>query len=197
MRTNDWPPCIVTVFDAIGIKELAASGTGSEKMIELHKAAVEKINNGLPHHSHGYVWNDSVLLLSYETEPASTRQKLLAELNEFKSYLELECKTPMYAISVMGLAFPQEEKTLVDTAAKTSHEPRAVVLRTSSWAMANCFHIEEKLGHYQADWYVDSRITYGVILPPPLASKRVPLFPKKQRRTIQVFKGSLTEVGTE
>ena len=160
-------------------------------MIEMRDRAVAKINHCLPLHSHGYVWNDSVLLLSYTTKPASKRQELLAELSEFKSFLEQQCGVSMYAISVQGLAFPQDIVAPAVFDGQVSQQPRAVVLKTSSWAMANCFLIEEKLRHHRADWYIDSRITEGVTLPVPIASETIALFPKKEPRTIHMFKGAL------
>jgi len=191
MRKDDWPPCIVTAFDLIGTRNLAASGRGSEKMIKMHNRAIEKINHCLPLHSHGYVWNDSVLLLSYMTKPASERQKLLAELSEFKSFLEEQCGVSLYAISVKGLAFPQDVIAPEVFDRQVSQQPRAVVLKTSSWAMANCFLIEKVLGHHRADWYIDSRITDNLSLPKPIASETIELLPKKQPRTIHMFKGAL------
>lgn len=98
MRVVDWPPCIVTAFDLIGTRDLAATGCGSDAMIQMHNVAEAKINCGLPLHSYGYIWNDSVLLLSYRTEPEA-RQGLLAELSMFKSSLEAECGVSIYAIS--------------------------------------------------------------------------------------------------
>ncbi|SRR6266581_359296 len=191
MRKYDWPPCIVTFFDLIDTKILAATGRGSEKMLDMHNRAVAKINHCLPLHSHGYVWNDSVLLLSYTTEPASKRQKLLAELSEFKSFLEEQIGVSMYAISVKGLAFPQDEMAPAVFDGQVSQQPRAVVLKTSSWAMANCFLIEDNLRHHGADWYIDSRITDGLNLPKPIASDMIALLPKKEPRTIHMFKGAL------
>lgn len=70
-------------------------------------------------------------------------------------------------------------------------QPRAVVLKTSSWAMANCFLIEKDLGHHRADWYIDSRITDGVSLPKPFASETINLLPKKEPRTIDMFRGGI------
>ena len=46
-------------------------------MIELQNIAVAKINHGIPLHSHGYIWNDSVLLLSYMTEPNWLKREFL------------------------------------------------------------------------------------------------------------------------
>lgn len=163
-------------------------------MIQMHNIAEAKINSGLPLHSYGYIWNDSVLLLSYRTE-LEARQGLLAELSAFKSSLEVECGVSMYAISVMGLAFPKDVSSPPITDGASSLPSRAVILKASSWAMANCFLIEKKLGRHRADWYIDSRITEGANLPAPFASKRIELLPKKKRRMIHMFKGGIHAVG--
>lgn len=191
MQCSNWPPCIVTVFDLAGTKALAPSGRGSLKMIEMRAFAVEKINSSLPMHSHGYVWNDSVLLLSYETEPASKRGQLLAELDEFKTSLENHCGARTYAIAVKGLAFPQDPIGSPVFQGAISDQPRAIVLKTSSWAMANCFIIDDKLGHHLADWYIDSRITKHAGLREPFAREAVALFPQKEPREICLYNGTL------
>ena len=191
MFTKNWPSCIVIAFDLIGTRSLAASGKGSSAMIEMHSRAVTKINQGLPLHSHGYIWNDSVLLLSYMTEPNWSTRGFFVELNDFKSFLERECGASMYAISVKGLTFPQDIMTPAVFNGQIADQPRAVVLKTSSWAMANCFLIEKALGHNRADWYIDSRITAGANLPKPFASEAVDLLPKKEPRTIDMFKGNV------
>nr|WP_315438325.1 hypothetical protein [uncultured Pseudomonas sp.] len=160
-------------------------------MIEMHSRAVAKINHGLPLHSHGYIWNDSVLLLSYTTEPNWSTLGFFAELNDFKSFLEQQCCASMYAISVKGLAFPQDVMTPAVFNGQIASQPRAVVLKTSSWAMANCFLIEKDLGHHRADWYIDSRITDGASLPKPFASETINLLPKKEPRTIDMFRGEI------
>ncbi|MBK5547633.1 hypothetical protein JFT85_23005 [Pseudomonas sp. TH04] len=191
MFTDNWPSCIVTAFDLVGTRGLAASGKGSSAMIDMHNRAAAKINHDLPLHSHGYIWNDSVLLLSYMTEPNWSKQGFFAELNAFKSFLEQQCGTSMYAISVKGLAFPQDIMTQAVFNGQIADQPRAVVLKTSSWAMANCFLIEKALGHHRADWYIDSRITAGANLPKSFASEIIDLLPKNDPRTIDMFKGSI------
>jgi hypothetical protein len=191
MLDDKWSPCIVTAFDLIGTRSLAASGKASSAMIEMHGLAVMKINHGLPLHSHGYIWNDSVLLLSYMTEPNWSKPDFFAELNAFKSFLEEQCNASMYAISVKGLAFPDDITTSAVFNGQISGQPRAVVLKTSSWAMANYFLIEKHLGRHRADWYIDSRISADANLPKPFASDSIDLLPKKERRTIDMFRGNI------
>ena len=191
MTSSDWPPCIVTAFDLVGTKSRAASGRGSSKMIEMRSFAVAKVNNGLPLHSHAYIWNDSVLLLSYETKPTQRRRELLAELEDFKTALEQRCGARTYAISVKGLAFPQDDIAAPVFQGQIANQPRAVVLKTSSWAMANCFVIESTLGHHRADWYIDSRITRDTHISEPFARESLSLLPKKKSREIHMYMGPL------
>lgn len=193
MRTDNWPSCIVTAFDLAGTRTLASSGKGSSAMIEMHNSAVEKISYGLPLHSHGYVWNDSVLLLSYMTEENWTTKAFISELDDFKSFIEQKCGAAMYAISVKGLAFPNQITKPAVFSGKIENHARVVVLKTSSWAMANCFLIEKSLKHYRADWYIDSRITNGANLPKPFASENVELLPKNKARCIHMFKGRINQ----
>lgn len=195
MRTDDWSPCIVTAFDLAGTRTLAASGKGSSAMIEMHNRATAKINHDLPLHSHGYVWNDSVLLLSYMTEPNWTKTAFIAELEGFKSFIEQQCGTSMYAISVKGLAFPHDIMAPAVFDGQVANQPRAVVLKTSSWAMANCFLIEKALKSHRADWYIDCRITKGASLPAPFATEEVELLPTNEARSIHMFKGRLSAGG--
>lgn len=148
-------------------------------MLKLHSFALTKIEKGLLHNSYGYIWNDSILLLSYCTTPAAKGRELIVELSEFKQGLDQELGTCSYVISVRGKAFPT-----ADSAAN-----RVVVLKTSSWAMGNCFAIEKKLGKYRADWYIDSRITKGTQLADPFTTKPISLSPKKECREIHLYRG--------
>lgn len=192
MRTDNWRPCIVTAFDLDGTRTLAASGKGSSAMINMHNRAVEKLNHGLPLHSYGYIWNDSVLLLSYMTEPNWSKRAFVAELDDFRSFLKQQCDASIYAISVEGRAFPHGIMAPAVFNSQIIDQPRVVVLKSSSWAMANCFLIEKALKRHRADWYIDSRITKGANLPAPFASEKVELLPKNQARTIDMFKGRIS-----
>lgn len=185
---SEWPRCIITVFDLVGTSGNAPNGVATQLMLKMRKFAVDKINAGLPNHSHGYVWNDSILLLSYITSPDQSRRSVLMELSEFKQTLEQHCGVQSYAISVQGLAFPKDSQV---ESVSHGNESRVVVLRTSSWAMANCFAIEKTLKRMLADWYIDSRITKDIQLPAPFKSKKVRLLPENKFRIINMYKGFL------
>jgi len=191
MHTDEWSDCIITAFDLVGTTSLAGNGQASSIMVQMHSRAAAKINNGLPLHSHGYIWNDSVLLLSYTTEPNWTKQGFLAELNDFKEFLDRECQARSYAISVKGKSFPRDSIMSPVFNGQIADQPRAVLLRTSSWAMANCFIIEKALKQHRADWYIDSRIAKDATIKAPFEKQKVELLPKNDTRTIYMFKGSL------
>jgi hypothetical protein len=125
------------------------------------------------------------------TEPNWTKNGFFAELSEFKSFLQQACGASMYAIAVKGLAFPNDMVVPPIFDGQVTDQPRAVLMKTSSWAMANCFLIEKALGHHRADWYIDSRITTGADLPKPFASEATALLPKSEPRRIDIFKGSI------
>jgi hypothetical protein len=183
-----WTPCIVTVFDLIGTKKQALSGTGSKLMLHMHRCAAQRIRGGLPLHSQGYIWNDSVLLLSEKASTIKERLDVLLELEAFKLGLQEECEAGLYAISVKGKTFPPVE---LPPAKSPKDAERAVILKTSSWAMANCFAIEQALRKHRADWYLDSRLTRGLKLPEMFKSEPVELLPDNEPRDIHMYKGRL------
>ena len=185
-----WVPCIVTVLDLIGTRKQTLGGTGSGLMLRMHRCAAERIRNGLPLHKQGYIWNDSVLLLSEKASTIKERLDVLFELENFKLELEQECGVGLYAISVKGKTFPP---VALPPAAKPEDEDRAVILKTSSWAMANCFAIEQALGIHRADWYLDSRLTRGLKLPQMVKSEPLELLPDNETRDIHMFRGRLFE----
>lgn len=181
-----WQPCIISMFDLVGIRSKASSGEASKMMLKMHKFAAYKINYELPNHNVGYVWNDSVLLLTFSANSASERKKVLLELSQFKKELDLFLNAKTYVISVKGQAFPRydSETSQSDTTSK------ALLLKTSSWAMANCFKIEAMLKQHRADWYVDSRVTKNInSFARPFSSKKLNLLPKNYSRTINMYRG--------
>jgi hypothetical protein len=156
-------------------------------MIQMHRFAVDEIEKTLRHRCRGYVWNDSALLFSYTTGQSLQKLGILTELSKFKYALDTKFKeTPSFAVCVMGLAFPSPSR-------RGPFMGRVVVLKTSSWAMANCFHIEEKLKRCRADWYIDSRITKDIDLPGKFREEKLKLLPKNAPRTIEMYKGYFHE----
>jgi hypothetical protein len=68
---------------------------------------------------------------------------------------------------------------------------RVTVLAASSWAMANCFEIEKKLGKLRAAWYVDGRIAKNLRGVNRSTRHRLELFPSGQERVVHAFNGHL------
>lgn len=185
-----WTPCIVTLLDLIGTRKQTASGTGSRLMLRMHRCAAERIRNGMPLHRQGYIWNDSVLLLSEKASTIKERLDVLFELEAFKLELEEACGVGLYTISVRGKTFPP---VALPPAQRPEDDERAVILKTSSWAMANCYAIEQALRKHRADWYLDSRLTRGLKLPEVFKSEAVELLPDNEAREIHMYKGRLFE----
>lgn len=188
MTKDGWRPCIVTVIDIDGTKKLAPSGEATFNMLKMRDFSVNMINDRLEAYSYGYVWNDSVLLVSHQVKNGADRRKLLFETSEFKWLLESHCDIKTYAISVKGLAFPDDPTACARHDGSSAH-PRVTVLRSSSWAMANCFKIESELKAHKADWYIDSRITKDTDLRKPMITESIKLLPKNVARTIHMYKG--------
>lgn len=156
-----WPECIITVIDVIDIKSTAKRGDSeaSSKMRHLHSLAQTSMKLGMPLHAHSYCWNDSVLLLGFWNGEPEHGRNLLREASDLKRRIDEQIGRS-YAISVKGRAFPDQvlpESVIFDW---ENHHPRCVVLKASSYAMANCYLIEAeaKKQKCRADWYIDSRL---------------------------------------
>jgi hypothetical protein len=195
MESKSWQSCIVTMFDLVGTKSSAASGRGSAALVRMHELASSKIDHGLPLHAHGYIWNDSVLLLSYRTRTVGERAQVIAELDDFRCWMQDSCGAAVYAICVKGLAFPHDDLHAPVFDGQIAHQPRSIVLKTSSWAMANCFEIEKRLSKHRADWYIDSRVTRGLRLATVVAEEEVEMLPSREARKVQMYKGGLKVFG--
>jgi hypothetical protein len=158
--SEDWPDCIVTLIDVIGIKSAAKRGSkASGQMRNLHSLAQTSMNLGMPKHAHSYCWNDSVLLLAFwNGEPADGRG-ILSEASALKRRID-ETIGQSYAISVKGRAFPDHTPPPPAVYDGANHHPRCVVLKASSYAMANCYltEAEAKKQKCRADWYIDVRL---------------------------------------
>jgi len=176
----DWRDCIVTFIDLPGVRKLAPlDSAGSALMLQLHNLASEEVPT-LTAIAHSYVWNDSVLLLAFVNDTASSVVAAMKDADRFKRRVDAIKKC--YAIAVRGQTFPT---------APESQTPNLTVLRASSWAMANCFEIEKKLGRFRASWYVDGRIARKLQGVGPSSTHSVALFPSNRRRVVYCYKDSL------
>jgi hypothetical protein len=182
---KNWRDCIIVFFDLAAVKSLAPqTGAGSSVMRKLHALAANEVPR-LVRVNHAYVWNDSVLLLGFVDKTRDSFVKMMREADSFKRAVDA-IKTS-YAVAVKGQTFPVME--IPETASD-----RVTVLQASSWAMANCFEIEKKLGKLRAAWYVDGRIARKLRGTNQSKRRKVALLPSGQRRTIHTYFGYLWNI---
>jgi hypothetical protein len=97
---HDWRDCIVTLFDLPGVKKLASQGgAGSSLMRQLHSLAVSEVPT-LSGVVHAYVWNDSVLLLSFVDKSIGSYNAAMRDADRFKRRIDKLRKS--YAVAVKG-----------------------------------------------------------------------------------------------
>lgn len=86
---------------------------------------------------------------------------------------------------LMPLSTPVLEGQIAD-------QPRATVIKASSFAMANCFLIEEKLGKtHRKPWSVDSRVATHLTTKQKYSDHDVDLLPKNEARSVRLYDGHL------
>lgn len=192
---SQWKSSIVTYIDLIGIKGTANKhgSRATDLMRQLHSIVEIRMFHGMPNHDHCYLWNDSVLLLSYLESPYRTANEteILKEADDLKK--EIDQLSKSYAISVKGQVFPDEPAFASPSFdGKIVGQPRVVKLRTSSYAMGNCFLIEEKLGKkLKQPWYVDSRIARHLVTNQKLSKHTLEMLPDNIAREVYVYEGYL------
>lgn len=198
MRADGYRECTVTLIDLIGVKALAPLGQGSSLILDMHARVRAKVAAGhLPSHPNVYLWNDSILLLAFldgETNRSQLKNTILKEADALKRDIDNHVDKGSYAISVQGMTFPYNDLTADPRSfgQQVSDQPDVVVIKASSWAFANCFAIEEKLGGHRADWYIDS--TIAAMLSPraqQVGREDVVMLPKKEPRSMVMYKGYL------
>lgn len=178
---TDWKNCIITYADFPGIRKLAATGKASAMMRSIHHFVASNAHTLLRSHLAVYIWNDSILLVA-EFANRKDKKRILEEQSAFKAAIDARV-TPThrpYVIVVQGKRFPIPQNK---TEKRSELHPDVVALKSSSWAMANCFRIEEMSGN-KAQWYIDSRITTGVKLENKQRCKKLPLLPRNEQRSI-------------
>lgn len=178
-----WRDCIVTHIDLPWVKRLATkTGAGSRLMRQLHALAVRQLASGFSTVAHAYAWNDSVLLLSYVDARAASYDAAMRDAEMFKRRVDRLRRS--YAVSVKGRTFPELHS--VDPGST-----RVTVMKASSWAMANCFEIEKRLGKYRASWYVDGRIARKLSGTCRSRQHSVELLPSGHPRVVHSYPGYL------
>lgn len=180
---SGWRDCIVVFFDLAGTKKLAAAGPkGSDLQRSFHRLICEQMRDGFHSIDHAYIWNDSVLLLAYPDDE-KTYEQIMHAADDLKRVVDKHCSC--YAIAVKGQAFPA-------IGASFGEPPsRVTVLRTSSYAMANCFAIEEEARKrkIRKQWYVDARIARAVKISRSPTWFALRLLPRGKCRRIYTHSG--------
>jgi len=192
---SEWKKSIVTYIDLIGIKEAADEGgsRGTDLMRRMHSVVEGTMNHAMDNHDHCYIWNDSVLLLSNLESPyrQASENEILKEADSLKKKIDEICSC--YAISVKGQVFPDEPFLSAPVFnGQIAEQPRVVRLKASSYAMGNCFIIEERLGKkLKKPWYIDSRIAKKLNTEQSLTKHKVKMLPNNKEHEIYVYESYL------
>lgn len=193
---SKWKNSIVSYIDLIGIQEMADQGgsAATDAMRKMHSLVEGIMNNEMKNHDHCYLWNDSVLLLSYLDSPYRpniSENEILEEVDSLKKKIDSICQS--YAIAVMGRIFPEEfppQPAVFN--GQIGEQPRTIKLKASSYAMGNCFKIEAQLGsELKKPWYIDSRIASKLDTKQDCEKHPVRMLPKREERDIHVYEGYL------
>lgn len=196
---SGWRDCVVTLIDLVGIRKFAEQPDtrASELMRQMHALVLSEMNTALPAHSKAYIWNDSVLLLAFRDNDSPPAEPILWEIDGLKRKIDALAESRglggSYAIAVKGQSFPDlrvgEPSLTRDVAVQG---PRALVIEASSYALANCFLIEQQIGKIlKQPWYVDSRLATAIETDQVPTKKRVKLLPGAEARDVYVYAGYL------
>ncbi len=182
MRT--FQDCIVSYLDLNNIGALLAtkSQRGVAVMRSLHHL-VGNIAHTLSAHDEVCFWQDSVLLVAPVTAARDSYQRAMSDVERLKRAIDGLKHCHCHAISIKGQSFPAPTFP-------RSKRPRTIYLSASSLAFSNCFEVEQRLSHRNADWYLDSRITSKIAHRQPDFSDPVILLPRSAKREIHVFRDS-------
>lgn len=176
-----WRDCIVTLIDLVGIRSQANAAIATTQMRKLHRTLLDQVQTDRYSFAHAYAYNDAVLLLSYVNRKAESYQTAMRDADSLKK--EIDRVRNSYAIAVKGRAFPPVSSRVLSN--------RFTVIEASSWAMANCFEIEKKLGKLKQSWYVDERIARKIQTDKGSQEQEVAMYPTGHARNVLVYKGYL------
>jgi len=184
---SNWQDCVVSYFDLIEIREKINSETSEASILmqNFHLFVRKNIFDSMPTHDHAYVWNDSALFLAFPKND-SDYEIIMRELNTLKPKLDRICTS--YGICIKGQAIPD---SVCRYDIETKWQSRFVFLKASSYALANCFKVEEKLKELEMDWYIDSRIADKIPNFPDCDQHPVSMLPSGDERNVYVLKGSI------
>jgi hypothetical protein len=182
---GQWRDCVIGLLDLADTmkRQMQGRGKASETMRRLHRSLAEK--STMPKFEvfeQCYVWNDSVLLIAYVDETRVAYERTLKAISSVKR--AVDAIAPSYAIIIKGKAFPENSETA-----------KVTVMKTSSYAMANCFEVEAeaKRQRLRGTWYIDSRIGNKVASVPKREFVEVSFLPDRKRRNVHVCDGYFDE----
>jgi hypothetical protein len=177
----EWRDCVVIYIDLIDLKKRLRNPTaGSLLMRSFHELVVDEMERGLASLNHAYVWNDSTLLLAFVDNSSVAYQACLQDAETLKRRVDSIGKS--YAIAVKGKAFPRLRDSKRNGG--TIKKRRTTILKTSSYAMANCFVIEDAVRNLRSVWYLDERIARHLKEVKPNGSIRLKLLPEYKHRNV-------------
>ena len=188
----DFEDALVAYVDLIGTIKKVEDSAATLLMREMHSDVRDALGDihALRAIAHAYAWNDSLLLVMRAPETAMY-SKALHDVAMLRSRL----RVPSYAIVVKGQIFPPLTPV-------PSTDGRLTVLCSSSFAMANCLHIEplakakakELRSQNKATpcWYIDERIVeeLGELKGLAIDHFVAPMLPKGDQRTVWCFEAS-------
>ena len=85
---SDLRDCVVTMLDLIDVKKRAPESHGSMMMRAFHKTALDALAQYAPSVHNAYVWNDSLLLLTYVDASTSSVEVALREADKLKRRID-------------------------------------------------------------------------------------------------------------
>jgi hypothetical protein len=185
----EWRDCVVIYIDLIDTKNRAKS-VRSLLMRSFHELVVNEMEWGLASLDHAYVWNDSALLLAFVDKSSGAYQACLRDAQSLKRSLRSIAKS--YAIAVKGQPFPRLHESKHDGG--RIKNGRTTVLRTSSYAMANCFEIEREVKEnkeLRSVWYLDERIAKHLRALKPDGAFEMKFLPELKSRSVYRYNRDL------
>lgn len=188
---GNWQDCIVTLVDLIGVKKRINQerSRATSLMRQFHALIMKKMNEEMPSIEHAYAWNDSVLFLAYLRGGSRAKEAVLRDIDTLKR--EIDRLSDSYAIAVQGQSFP-ELPLLSLGQSQPDAKQRVTILRVSSYAMANCFAIENELGgRTRRPWYVDQRIAQQLSTRQKYQKRSMVFLPHKKKREVFIYEGYL------
>ena len=174
------PDCIVSYLDLIGTKSEITNSMKSEwieTFNRVYSIIRNNANNSMPMHEVIYYWNDSVLLLALP-KSKEDYEPIIKEVNTLKKLID--CVRKSFVVCIKGKTIDDNNYDLVND----SLNSKAIYLRASSMAFANCFEVLdyiEKHNKQKASWYIDKRIVDNLNITNKSIKNRIPLLPRNVR----------------